>query len=97
MTKFSTIDGGRDRVFQELRDHPERYPTEEFLSLCDRFRHRMSLDELFELNIRRSRNMRRKSLDRKLLLAILEGRHDEAERLTAILKRRNALGLRVTG
>ena len=90
-------ESGENRAFRELLRHPERYSTEAYLALCERYRHRLSLDELFELSTRRSRNIRSKSLDRKLFLAILEGRREEAERLTAILKRRNALGLRLIG
>ena len=96
MNEMNIITGGNDQEYRNLLNHPEQFDSDTYIALCERYRHRLSLDVLIALSARRLRRRRYgNELDRKALLAVLDGRYDEAKRLGAIQKRRNDLGFRV--
>jgi hypothetical protein len=97
MSAYTLIEGGRDeleRRFQGLLEAPQRFDQDELEGLVDRFRDRLSLEDILALSARRLRD-RPASAERNALLAIVEGHYDEAGRLLGVLARRNALELRV--
>ncbi len=84
--------------FRKLLSHPEQYSSDEFEALIAWFRPRMSYELIEHLTIVRLKKCKCGSeLERKAAIAVLEGRYEEFRRLEAIMKRRNALGLRVAG
>ncbi|MEW5891139.1 MAG: hypothetical protein AB1768_19360 [Pseudomonadota bacterium] len=93
---FTVIDGGKtelDRKKWLLFNEPWALSLDEFeqvAKLC-------SLDraEEFDLMLMRMRHRARSNIEARYLLAVLEGKKAEAERLGKLLERRNALGLRV--
>ncbi|WP_293649874.1 hypothetical protein [Thiolapillus sp.] len=94
MKTLTSIQGGADRKFKALLEHPETFGTKEFLSLCERYAHRLPYEDQLALGRLRLQRQRDKSLDANALLAVLDGRYDDAHRLSAIMQRRNALGIR---
>lgn len=97
MSAYTLIEGGRDeleRRFQGLLEAPHRFDQAEFEGLIDRFRDRLSLEDILALSARRLRD-RPASVDRNALMAIVEGHYHEADRLLGVLARRNALNLKV--
>lgn len=94
MKTLTSIQGGSDREFKALLEHPETFSTKEFLSLCERYAHRLSYEEQLALGRLRLQRQRDKSVDANALLAVLDGRYNDAQRLSAIMQRRNTLGIR---
>lgn len=98
-TKMTVIDGGldqRERRFRQLLAEPHTFEQAEFESLIDQFTDRLTIDEIMALVARRvSARQDADTLEPRLLVAITEGRLDEADRLSKQISRRNALGLRV--
>jgi hypothetical protein len=87
-----------DAVFYKLVTQPEFFGREEFEHLCDvTFKNRLSNAEVYDLRVTRLEKMKSvgSGLERNILLAIIYGDDEEHERLSAIIKRRNKLGLTV--
>ena len=93
---FTVIDGGKtelDRKKWLLFNQPWALSLEEFdqvAKLCG-----LRRAEDFDLMLERVRHRARHDIEARYLLAMLEGRKEEAERLGKQLERRNALGLRL--
>jgi len=97
MAELTIIDGGRnaERLFRKLLDEPFAFDQETYEGLVERFRSRLTIDDILALAAKRLRGMRcADPLERDLLLAVAEGRFDDASRLHRTLRRRR-LGLRV--
>ncbi|MBN2700941.1 MAG: hypothetical protein JXR29_05775 [Methylothermaceae bacterium] len=94
--QLTTLPGSRkaqERKRALLFSRPESFSGEEFDRLCDELE--LSLADVGDLIAKRVERLASDRLERDLLIAFIEGRDSDAERLTAILERRNALGLRV--
>ena len=98
---FTLVQGGRDeneRLFQELIEAPHAFTLEEFDARVERFRERLPYEAIEALFLRRIEKRRFKDeLERRILLAILRGERQEYERLCAIHRQRERLGLKVLG
>lgn len=87
---------GLERRFEELLKNPQDFDLEELERLVDTFRDRLSIDEILSLMARRVRRRQyADGLEQRVLLAIVEGRFDEVDRLFGVVERRDELGLRV--
>jgi hypothetical protein len=87
-----------DELLYKLVTQPEFFDREEFEHLCDvAFKNRLSNAEVYDLRVTRLEKKKsvRSGLERNILLAIIYGDDEEHERLSAIIKRRNQLGLTV--
>jgi len=96
---FKVIEGGLatdEALFQRLLKEPHRFAQEEFEQTVDLFRARLTIDNIIDLMAHRVRNRDYSSrLEQQTLLAIVEGRNSDVERLFDILDRRNARSLTV--
>lgn len=95
--KLSLIEGGRsDRLLLQLRQAPQSFDEDEFDRLLDRFRNELSRAEAYDLTVERLRRMPCDSeIEKQAVIAAAMGDAVTLKRLTAILNRRNALGLKV--
>lgn len=92
----TVIPGGKadlDRKKWLLFNQPWALDLDEFERLAKRCG--LSRAEEFDLLLERMRYRARHNLEARYLLAVFEGRQAEAERLSKLLERRKALGLRV--
>jgi len=97
MRKMKVIDCGKqnERIFRKLLEEPHGFDQPEFEQLVERFRSRLAIDDIIELMVKRVRAKEyRDQIEKKALLAIAEGRLDEAQRLTQILERRRKAGFK---
>ncbi len=81
--------------FQQLLSSPQAFCQKELEHLVETFRPRLTIDDLMALTARRIRNREGDSLEKRALLAIIEGRFGEAEHLFGVIDRRKNLGLSV--
>lgn len=96
--KLILIEGDKnlfEQKFIQLIARPHMFEREEFESLIYRFHDRLTYGEKLELIARRLRHRKGDRLAQNILLAIIEGRHEEFKRLMAVLHKRNKLGLRM--
>lgn len=98
-SSFAVIDGSlkkEQKLFQRLLDAPHIFSSEEFDHLLERFQDRLDRSDRYELLVRRARHKDYgNALEKKALLAVLEGRLEEAERFRRLLERRNELNIKV--
>ncbi|MGZ8256914.1 MAG: hypothetical protein ACXWTX_03990 [Gallionella sp.] len=96
---LTVIEGGKSSdevLFQRLRKEPHHFAQEEFERTIELFRERLTIDDILDLIDRRVRNRDYASrLEQQTLLAIIEGRDGEVDRLFSILERRNKLSLKI--
>lgn len=82
--------------FNRLLESPNTYSFSEFEAITNQFRLRLTLDDHYQLIVKRLRfGQYQNQTEKNALLACIEGRCDEADRLRDLLKRRNALSLKV--
>ena len=97
---LSVLPGGRsdldnDERFRQLLASPASFDQHEYEALIEAFRDRLTIDDILAFSARRIRERVGDALEKRTLLAIIEGRFDEVERLFAVIDRRNDLGLTV--
>ena len=88
--------GDDERLFRRLLEEPSTFDQATYERLVDRFRSRLDIDDLLAITAKRLRQGRYADpLERNAVLAIVEGRTEEADRLLDVLGRRDRTGLRV--
>lgn len=91
---LTVIDGGKANLKRKkwlLFNQPWALELDEFelvAKLCG-----LTRAEEFDLMLERVRHRARRDIEARYLLAVLEGRKAEADRIGKLLERRNALGL----
>ncbi|OIO76372.1 MAG: hypothetical protein COZ20_02295 [Gallionellales bacterium CG_4_10_14_3_um_filter_54_96] len=94
---FTVITGGKEELECKKRilfSTPELLEQQEFENLCDSLG--LQFVDVEFLIAKRVRNRNYSSrLEQQALLAIIEGRDNDIERLFGILERRNSLSLKV--
>jgi len=95
--RWKVIDCESDeRLLRRLLEAPHTFDQATCESLVDRFRSRLTIDDILAIMAKRlRRGEHADSLERNAVLAIVEGRMDDADRLLDVLERRNRAGLRV--
>lgn len=91
---FTVVDGGKAELERKKRllfNQPWLLDHDEFDRLCELFK--LSYSEIEGLIGERIRKRAKDPLERDTLLAIIDGRHDEARNLISVMQRRNELGL----
>ena len=84
-----------DERFRQLLASPASFDQREYEAIIEAFRDRLTINDILALSARRIRERAGDALEKRTLLAIIEGRFDEVERLFAVIDRRNDLGLTV--
>ena len=96
---FTCLDGSLEKEeerFRRLLNAPHSFSNEEFDQLLERFQDRLDRGERFDLVVRRVRLRDcENALEKKALLAAVEGTPEEAEKFRRLLRRRNELNLKV--
>jgi hypothetical protein len=96
---LSVIDGGFDeneKLFNRIICEPQTFSLDEFKILIDeRFRSRLNFNVIESLSYTRIQYLVRDTLERDLILAIMDGNDAETNRLQGVIERRNQLGIRV--
>jgi len=83
-------------LFRRLLNAPHSFSNEEFDQLLERFQDRLDRSERYDLLVRRIRLRDYEStLEKKALLAAIEGDPEKAEKYRRLLRRRNELNLKV--
>ena len=93
---LTVIDGGKEDLERKksvLFSRPEVLEQQEFERLCDVLG--LQLADVESLIARRVCLRAKDALERDALLAILNGNLEEAQKLVAVMQRRNDLGLSV--
>lgn len=93
---LAIIEGGKTELARKqwlLFNQPWELDIDEFDALAKACG--LSRAEEFDLMLFRLHHKARHNIEARFLLAVLEGRKSEADRLGKILERRNALGLKV--
>lgn len=93
---LTVIDGGKANIKRKkwlLFNRPWALSLDEFEQVAKHCG--LTRAEEFDLMLERVRHRARRDIEARYLLAVLEGRKAEAERLGKLLERRNALGLRL--
>jgi hypothetical protein len=97
--QLTIVEGGREAnetLFQRLLNEPHRFAQEDFEQTIDLFRSRLTSDNILELIAERIRlRDYANRLEQKALLAIIDGRDNDVERLFDVLDRRNRLSWKV--
>lgn len=92
--QFTVIDGGKFKLEQKKRvlfATPELLEQQEFENLCDALGLRLA--DIAPLIERRVRLNAKDTLERNLVLSILDGDDDEYNRLSNLIGRRNKLSV----
>ncbi|HQU15487.1 MAG TPA: hypothetical protein PLO69_05200 [Gammaproteobacteria bacterium] len=82
-----------DQEFLGLLERPQDFTQDAFERLVERFRHRLTIDDILTITARRIRARSGDTLEKRTILSIIDGRFEEAERLFAVLDRKNSLRL----
>lgn len=93
---LTVIDGGKADLGRKkwlLFNRPWALSLDEFEQVAKHCG--LTRAEEFDLMLERVRHRARRDIEARYLLAVLEGRKAEAERIGKLLERRNALGLRL--
>lgn len=97
MVELTVIEcgGNSEELFRQLLGEPSVFDQRTYEELIDRFRSRLTLDDIMAITAKRIRNRNYSNLlERNTLLAIVEGRPGETERLLSVLERRDRLGFK---
>ena len=90
---LNCLTGDRDDLIRRLREKPYSFEQSEFERLIELYQSRLGFDEVMSIIAKRIRHRKNADqLESNALLAILEDRSDEFERLLNVLDRRNRLG-----
>lgn len=96
---FTCLDGSLEKEeerFRRLLNAPHSFSNEELDQLLERFQDRLDRGERFDLIVKRIRlRDYENALEKKALLAAIEGTPEEAEKFRRLLRRRNELNLKV--
>lgn len=94
---LSVIEGSKNqRTYLRLLNAPQSFDDDEFDRLLELFRDRISRAEAYDLIVERLRRTPCNSeIEKQVVIAAATGDTATLKRLTAILERRNALGLKV--
>ncbi|MEE9493035.1 MAG: hypothetical protein V3W04_06615 [Gammaproteobacteria bacterium] len=82
-------------TFHQLMESPHLFSFQDFEFLTNHFQEKLTIDDHFILIEKRLRyGQYDDEIERKTLLAIIEGNNDKANRLLNLLERRNSLNLK---
>ncbi len=95
MTEKVEAESGLDWKFRKLLESPESFSQTEFERLVDAFGSRFTINDILALVAKRIRGRENDPLEKRALLAIIEGRYKEVEHLFNVIDRRETLGLKV--
>ncbi len=95
MTEKVEAESGLDWKFRRLLESPESFSQTEFERLVDAFGFQLTIDDILALSAKRIRGRDNDPLEKRTLLAIIEGRYAEVEHLFNVIDRRKSLGLKV--
>jgi hypothetical protein len=93
---LTVVNGGKEELERKKRllfNQPWVFDGDEFDQLCELFK--LSYSEIEGLIAERIRKLAKDRLERDTLLAILDGDDAKFERLSSMLKKRKALGIKV--